>query len=219
MYKPILNTCFGVKLPRVVLERNIGYEASENQFELNFPVVHILGRKLNKALQCVFVNGVISFPNQDIKKKADQLQTMSWVKRDSADVDVDPIEDFISSLEASNYFSNITERVLEELISQITKSWNSYCFQLADSKKRVKIVCGWEEVFGRLKEDMNSINATRSSSYFNQFHKKVVNLDEKLNLINKIGFLEDQQSQKIFCQRRLKSLKMQMTNLSALCKL
>lgn len=78
------------------------------------------------------------------------------------------------------------EMALEEFIKQVKDFWSNFVVDLVNYQQKTKLVRGWEDLFNKLKEHMNSLAAMKLSPYYKQFEEDASAWEERLNKINAI---------------------------------
>lgn len=78
------------------------------------------------------------------------------------------------------------EMALEEFIKQVKDFWSNFVVDLVNYQQKTKLVRGWEDLFNKLKEHMNSLAAMKLSPYYKQFEEDASAWEERLNKISAI---------------------------------
>jgi dynein heavy chain 1 len=76
------------------------------------------------------------------------------------------------------------EMALEEFLKQVRESWQSYELDLVNYQNKCRIIRGWDDLFNKVKEHINSITAMKLSPYYKEFEEDALSWEEKLNRIN-----------------------------------
>ncbi|XP_047532350.1 dynein heavy chain, cytoplasmic isoform X1 [Vanessa atalanta] len=76
------------------------------------------------------------------------------------------------------------EMALEEFLKQVRESWQSYELDLIHYQSKCKIIRGWDDLFNKVKEHINSVAAMKLSPYYKVFEEEALTWEEKLNRIN-----------------------------------
>ncbi|MCP9259197.1 Dynein heavy chain, cytoplasmic [Dirofilaria immitis] len=76
------------------------------------------------------------------------------------------------------------ELALEEFLKQMREYWQSFEIDLVNYQNKTKLIRGWDDLFNKLKEHMNSLTAMKLSPYYKQFEEDALAWEEKLNKIN-----------------------------------
>ncbi|XP_072172912.1 cytoplasmic dynein 1 heavy chain 1-like [Diadema setosum] len=76
------------------------------------------------------------------------------------------------------------EMALEEFLKQVRESWQSYELDLINFQNKCRIIRGWDDLFDKAKEHINSVAAMKLSPYYKVFEEEALTWEEKLNRIN-----------------------------------
>lgn len=76
------------------------------------------------------------------------------------------------------------ELALEEFLKQVKEAWTNYELELINYQNKTKLIKGWDDLFNKLKEHINSVNAMKLSPYYKEFEEEALSWEEKLNRIN-----------------------------------
>eukprot|EP00731_Ephydatia_muelleri_P024350 Em0016g621a len=76
------------------------------------------------------------------------------------------------------------EMALEEFMKQIREQWQTYELELVNYQNKCKLIKGWDELFTKLKENINSLTAMKLSPYFKVFEDDALAWDDRLNRVN-----------------------------------
>lgn len=76
------------------------------------------------------------------------------------------------------------EMALEEFLKQVRESWQTYELDLINYQNKCKIIRGWDDLFNKVKEHINSVAAMKLSPYYKVFEEEALTWEEKLNRIN-----------------------------------
>ena len=58
------------------------------------------------------------------------------------------------------------EMGLHQFLKQVMDFWQSFQVELVDYRKKTRLIKGWDEIFTRLREHINSLNGMKSSPYY-----------------------------------------------------
>ncbi|VDN24437.1 unnamed protein product [Gongylonema pulchrum] len=61
----------------------------------------------------------------------------------------------------------------ESVIKQVREYWQSFEVDLVNYQNKTKLIRGWDDLFNKLKEHMNSLTAMKLSPYYKQFEEKL----------------------------------------------
>ncbi|XP_074602445.1 dynein heavy chain, cytoplasmic isoform X2 [Brevipalpus obovatus] len=76
------------------------------------------------------------------------------------------------------------ELALEEFLKQVRESWQNYELDLVNYQNKCRLIKGWDDLFNKVKEHINSITAMKLSPYYKEFEEDALAWEEKLNRIN-----------------------------------
>uniref|UniRef100_A0A915D7E3 AAA+ ATPase domain-containing protein n=1 Tax=Ditylenchus dipsaci TaxID=166011 RepID=A0A915D7E3_9BILA len=76
------------------------------------------------------------------------------------------------------------EMALEEFMKQVKDYWTNFIIELVNYQQKTKLIRGWDDLFNKLKEHMNSLAAMKLSPYYKQFEEDASAWEEKLNKVN-----------------------------------
>ncbi|XP_065362456.1 dynein heavy chain, cytoplasmic-like [Calliphora vicina] len=76
------------------------------------------------------------------------------------------------------------EMALEEFLKQVRDTWQSYELDLINYQNKCRIIRGWDDLFDKVKEHINSVAAMKLSPFYKVFEEETITWEEKLNRIN-----------------------------------
>ncbi|XP_004348847.1 dynein heavy chain [Capsaspora owczarzaki ATCC 30864] len=76
------------------------------------------------------------------------------------------------------------EMGLEEFLRQVRDFWQAFQVDLVNYQNKTKLIRGWDDLFGKVKEHLGSITAMKLSPYYKVFEEEGVSWEDKLNRIN-----------------------------------
>ncbi|ESP05087.1 hypothetical protein LOTGIDRAFT_151884 [Lottia gigantea] len=76
------------------------------------------------------------------------------------------------------------EMALEEFLKQVSEVWRSYELELINYQNKCRLIRGWDDLFTKVKEHLNSVMAMKLSPYYKQFEEDALAWEDKLNRIN-----------------------------------
>ncbi|XP_015784706.1 dynein heavy chain, cytoplasmic isoform X1 [Tetranychus urticae] len=76
------------------------------------------------------------------------------------------------------------EMALEEFLKQVREAWQNYELDLISYQNKCRLIRGWDDLFNKVKEHINSITAMKLSPYYKEFEEDALAWEEKLNRIN-----------------------------------
>lgn len=78
------------------------------------------------------------------------------------------------------------ELALEEFLKQVREAWQNYELDLIPYQNKCKLIRGWDDLFNKVKEHINSISAMKLSPYYKEFEGKFLKIYHFYQLL--IGF-------------------------------
>ncbi|XP_058810234.1 dynein heavy chain, cytoplasmic isoform X2 [Phymastichus coffea] len=78
------------------------------------------------------------------------------------------------------------EMALEEFLKQVRESWQNYELELINYQNKCRLIRGWDDLFNKVKEHINSVAAMKLSPYYKVFEEEALTWEEKLNRINSL---------------------------------
>ncbi|KZV92126.1 dynein heavy chain protein 1 [Exidia glandulosa HHB12029] len=76
------------------------------------------------------------------------------------------------------------EMALEEYIKQVKEIWTSYTLELVNYQNKCRLIRGWDDLFTKCTENLNSLTAMKLSPYYKVFEEEAGSWEEKLNRIH-----------------------------------
>ncbi|TKA59707.1 Dynein heavy chain, cytoplasmic, partial [Cryomyces minteri] len=76
------------------------------------------------------------------------------------------------------------EMALEEFLRQVRETWQNYSLDLVNYQKKCRLIRGWDELFAKCSENLNSLQAMRHSPYYKEFEEEASSWEEKLNRVH-----------------------------------
>ncbi|KAG6866267.1 hypothetical protein C0991_006854 [Blastosporella zonata] len=76
------------------------------------------------------------------------------------------------------------EMALEEYIKQVKEIWTSYTLDLVNYQNKCRLIRGWDDLFNKCNENLNSLTAMKLSPYYKVFEEEASSWEEKLNRIH-----------------------------------
>ena len=76
------------------------------------------------------------------------------------------------------------EMALEEFIKQVREVWSNYHLDLVNYQNKCRLIRGWDDLFAKCSENLNSLQAMRYSPYYKEFEEEASAWEEKLNKIH-----------------------------------
>ncbi|KAI8619674.1 dynein heavy chain [Chytriomyces sp. MP71] len=78
------------------------------------------------------------------------------------------------------------EMALEEFLKQVREVWNTYEVELVNYQNKCRLIKGWDELFAKCSEHINSLTAMKHSPYFKAFEEEATAWEDKLNRIHSL---------------------------------
>lgn len=76
------------------------------------------------------------------------------------------------------------EMALEEFLKQVREVWSNYALDLVDYQKKCRLIRGWDDLFAKCSENLNSLQAMRHSPYYKEFEEEASGWEDKLNRVH-----------------------------------
>ncbi|CAI2172645.1 16667_t:CDS:10, partial [Funneliformis geosporum] len=76
------------------------------------------------------------------------------------------------------------EMALEEFLKGVKETWSSYVLELVNYQNRCRLIKGWDELFTKCSENLNSLTAMKMSPYYKTFEEDASTWEDKLNRIH-----------------------------------
>ncbi|KAH9922687.1 dynein heavy chain [Amylocystis lapponica] len=76
------------------------------------------------------------------------------------------------------------EMALEEYIKQVKEIWTNYTLDLVNYQNKCRLIRGWDDLFNKCGENLNSLVAMKLSPYYKVFEEEASSWEEKLNRIH-----------------------------------
>jgi dynein heavy chain 1 len=76
------------------------------------------------------------------------------------------------------------EMALEEFLKQVSEVWKTYELDLINYQNKCRLIRGWDDLFNKVKEHINSVAAMKLSPYYKEFEEESLAWEDKLNRIN-----------------------------------
>ena len=69
---------------------------------------------------------------------------------------------------------------LEDFIRQVRDYWKNFNMDLVNYQQKTKLISGWDDLFNKLKEHMNSLGQMKFSPYYKQFEEDALSWEGQL---------------------------------------
>jgi dynein heavy chain 1 len=76
------------------------------------------------------------------------------------------------------------EMALEEFLKQVRETWNNYALELVNYQNKCRLIRGWDDLFAKCSENLNSLQAMRHSPYYKEFEEEASSWEDKLNRVH-----------------------------------
>ncbi|CAH1756141.1 13650_t:CDS:10 [Entrophospora sp. SA101] len=76
------------------------------------------------------------------------------------------------------------ELALEEFLKQVKETWTSYILELVNYQNKCRLIKGWDDLFTKCGEHLNSLTAMKMSPYYKTFEEEAAGWEDKLNRIH-----------------------------------
>ena len=76
------------------------------------------------------------------------------------------------------------EMALEEFIKQVRDTWQNYSIDLVTYQNKCRLIRGWDDLFAKCSEQLNSLQAMKHSPYYREFEEEASSWEDKLNRVH-----------------------------------
>jgi dynein heavy chain 1 len=76
------------------------------------------------------------------------------------------------------------EMALEEFLKQVRETWQNLTLDLVAYQGKCRLIRGWDDLFAKCSEHLNSLQAMRHSPYYKEFEEEATGWDKKLNAVH-----------------------------------
>lgn len=76
------------------------------------------------------------------------------------------------------------EMALEEFLKQVRDTWQNYALDLVNYQNKCRLIRGWDDLFTKCSEHLNSLQAMRHSPYYKEFEEDASSWEDKLNRVH-----------------------------------
>ncbi|KAK4192422.1 putative dynein heavy chain [Podospora australis] len=76
------------------------------------------------------------------------------------------------------------EMALEEFLKQVRETWTGYGLELVNYQNKCRLIRGWDDLFAKCSENLNSLQAMRHSPYYKEFEEEATAWEDKLNRVH-----------------------------------
>ncbi|KAJ9300682.1 hypothetical protein DTO271G3_1846 [Paecilomyces variotii] len=76
------------------------------------------------------------------------------------------------------------EMALEEFLKQVRETWQNYSLDLVNYQNKCRLIRGFDDLFAKCSENLNSLQAMRHSPYYKEFEEEATAWEDKLNRVH-----------------------------------
>ena len=76
------------------------------------------------------------------------------------------------------------ELALEEFLKQVRDTWQNYSLELVSYQNKCRLIRGWDDLFTKCSEHLNSLQAMSHSPYYKEFEEEASGWEDKLNRVH-----------------------------------
>ncbi|GAA5826137.1 hypothetical protein JCM11251_007177 [Rhodosporidiobolus azoricus] len=76
------------------------------------------------------------------------------------------------------------EMALEEFLKQVKETWTAYTLDLVNYQNKTRLIRGWDDLFTKCGENLNSLTAMKLSPYYKVFEEEASSWEDRLNRIH-----------------------------------
>ncbi|KAI9815391.1 MAG: hypothetical protein M1826_002067 [Phylliscum demangeonii] len=76
------------------------------------------------------------------------------------------------------------EMALEEFLKQVRETWTNYVLDLVNYQNKCRLIRGWDDLFAKCSENLNSLQAMKHSPYYKEFEEEALAWEGKLNRVH-----------------------------------
>ncbi|KAF5872560.1 putative dynein heavy chain protein [Botrytis fragariae] len=76
------------------------------------------------------------------------------------------------------------EMALEEFLRQVREDWSNYSLDLVNYQNKCRLIRGWDDLFAKCSENLNSLQAMKHSPYYKEFEEEAASWEDKLNRVH-----------------------------------
>ncbi|TKA41939.1 Dynein heavy chain, cytoplasmic [Friedmanniomyces endolithicus] len=109
-----------------------------------------------------------------------RYSAISMTLGDVWDLQLGPSETIISEVIAQAQ----GEMALEEFLRTVREHWQTYTLDLVNYQNRCRLIRGWDDLFAKCSEHLNSLQAMRHSPYYKVFEEEASAWEDRLNRIH-----------------------------------
>ncbi|KAI9731342.1 MAG: hypothetical protein M1834_005245 [Cirrosporium novae-zelandiae] len=76
------------------------------------------------------------------------------------------------------------EMALEEFLKQVRETWQNYALDLINYQNKCRLIRGWDDLFAKCSENLNSLQAMKHSPYYKEFEEEASTWEDRLNRVH-----------------------------------
>ena len=76
------------------------------------------------------------------------------------------------------------EMALEEFLKAVRETWQNYSLDLVNYQNKCRLIRGFDDLFAKCSENLNSLQAMRHSPYYREFEEEASSWEDKLNRVH-----------------------------------
>lgn len=76
------------------------------------------------------------------------------------------------------------EMALEQFLQQVRDTWQNYSLDLVNYQNKCRLIRGWDDLFTKCSENLNSLQAMRHSPYYKEFEDEASTWEDRLNRVH-----------------------------------
>lgn len=76
------------------------------------------------------------------------------------------------------------EMGLEEFLRQVKETWQNYTLDLVNYQNKCRLIRGWDDLFAKCSEHLNSLQMMRNSPYYKEFQSEAASWEDRLNRVH-----------------------------------
>lgn len=76
------------------------------------------------------------------------------------------------------------EMALEEFLKQVKDTWSNYAIELVNYQNKTRLIRGWDDLFTKCSENLNSLSAMKLSPYYKVFEEDATVWEDRLNRVH-----------------------------------
>ena len=76
------------------------------------------------------------------------------------------------------------EMGLEQFLHQVRDTWQNYSLDMVNYQNKCRLIRGWDDLFAKCSENLNSLQAMRHSPYYKEFEEEASIWEDRLNRVH-----------------------------------